>query len=171
MKAEEYYKTVKAALVKFNFEFDDDILQELVTNVFIKMKNYDFSRGSATTYIYSIVRNDYLLIQRKNSAKKRGSGVKPLSLYKIIYDNENIMLMDLIPAKKDETPLTVKYCDFLNDIQPLIKEPLRLSLQGLKQKEIAEKLNVTQASVSRAIKRNIEKLRLYYEDNYKEVLL
>lgn len=156
MKEEEYYKLVKSALKFYNYNYNEDILQELVFFIFCKLKDYDKSKGEISTYVYKIVRNKY--IQLKNQEEKN----KCISLDKKIND-DGLTLLELISG---ETSHKQEIEEIIKLLKSQIEPPLELWLKGYTQEEISKILEIKhQPLVSKLINMNILKLKKYCEEN------
>lgn len=91
------------------------------------------------------------------------------------YDNgsdKSITIGDTIPSKinveeeiilKEQQEYIINSLKYLSDIERQVLE-LYYDVE-LSQKEIASKLNISQAQVSRSLKRAIKKIKLIYERN------
>lgn len=164
MKDDEYYKLVKAALNKYNFKYDDDILQEIVTSTANKMKNFDELRGNKSTFIYLTVKTEYLQIFKKRNANKRIANQLCTSLNQTIKsdENEKITLIELQRDYKEDIEYNLEKENILKEITPLIEKPLKLWLEGKTQLEIKDILDLkSQSQVSRTINNNIIKIKNY----------
>lgn len=170
MKEEEYYKLVKDALVFYKFQFDDDILQDIVTYIHSKINLFDKDRGNISTFIYALVKNRYLAINSYNRTQKRGNGNTPCSLDKEI-DEEGATLLNFQAAKEDVMYNYIKE-SILKEIKPLVGEPLRLWLEGFTQVEIANRLHMNnQVKVSKTINENIVMIKNYCKEHQLEIQL
>lgn len=156
MEIEEYYKLVKSALKFYNYNYDQDILQELVFFAYSKAKDFDESKGEFSTYIYKIIRNKY--IQLKKQEEKN----KCISLDKKIND-DGLTLLELVcsgTSNKEEIIEIIKLIK--NQIEP----PLELWLKGYTQEEISQILGIKhQPLVSKLINMNIIKIKKYCQEN------
>lgn len=165
--AAEYYKIAKHVLNQKGIKFDEDIIQDIVTHIHKKMQTYDESRGKVSTYIGIVTMTRYLEIVRERSTLKNKANYDHISLDTVVHsatDGDDITLMDVT---SDDTDIVKTYIrkKILESILPLVEEPLMMWLMGEKQVNIANKIGVTQATVSRIIKHNIERIKQYCKEN------
>ena len=167
MKDDEIYKMVQDALKKKNIIANEDELQQIVTHVHLKLAGYDPNKGKLSTYLYKIIINSYYLIKRVENAKKRQSNKNTYSLDNYIEDDEGKPISMLELQADENVDIVYNYIKrkTLEQIEPLVEEPLRMWLDGFKQAEIAEKFNVTQSIISRKINNNIIKIKNYCKEN------
>ena len=164
MLDEEYYKIAKDALKRYNLKYDEDILQEIVTCMVEKESLYDASRGQLSTFMYQVVRNKYYEIKNLSKAQKRGCGDKPISFDTDI-DSSGHTILDVVGKDSSAVYNRIKK-EVLDEILPLVDEPLKLWLEGMTQCEIQVKLGFSsQSQVSISINRNIVNIKRYCKRN------
>ena len=92
-----YHVLKKYGLYRNLDEYYDVGLIGLVKGV----KSYDNSKGYAiSTYLVKCITTEVLAYQRKITMKKRGGGIKDISIYTPINDEEN-ELLDVIPSNEN----------------------------------------------------------------------
>lgn len=157
-KVNELYKLAAFTLKKYNVPFDEDLIQELVVYTYTKLPYYDESRGSWSTFVINCMYSKLAILYRSKNAKKRNCGQPVDSLDDTYYDS--LPYYDVIPSDIDVVKEVHKK-EILNEILPLVDDPLKMYLDGFTQKEIADKYGVSQAQISRDIKKNIQKIKTY----------
>lgn len=161
-KAVELYKLAGFTLKKYNTPYNEDLVQELVLYALEKEPLYDERRGSWSNYIINCMYTKLLMIHRANHTIKRNKGQPDQSLDNTFCDD--LPYYDVIPSDVDIAKELDKK-ETLAAITPLVEEPLKLHLEGFKQVQIAEKLGVSQVTVCRRIKHNIQKIKKYCKEN------
>lgn len=138
------------------------------------VKTFDDSKGySISTYLVRCITNEVLAYQRKMTMKKRGGGIKDISIYTPINEEEK-ELLEVIPSnedieeniiKKEQLEMIYKEISKLSDRDKFIicSSYGLLDHKELTQYETANKLGVGQSTVSRVIKKFIEDARRKYE--------
>lgn len=149
-----------------NLEFDD--CMGCGDLAFVKaIKSFNPKKGKWTTFFGRIMTNEILMVNRK--FKNQGYVV---SMETAIYvDNEQnaITLKEVMPATKDTTEEVINLItieEILNlskKLSPRKCEVLRLYVMGVKQKDIGERLNLSQSYVARLIKKVCLELKVAYE--------
>lgn len=165
-----YHVLKKYGLYRNLDEYYDVGLIGLVKGV----KSYDNSKGYAiSTYLVKCITTEVLAYQRKTTTKKRGGGIKDISIYTPINDEEN-ELLDVIPSnenieeniiKKEQLEMIYKEIFKLKERDRLIicSSYGVLGYEKLTQKEVSETTGVSQPQVSRITKKFIEDVRRKYE--------
>ena len=158
---DEYYDIGMIGLVKGANTFSED-------------KGYKVS-----TYLTSCITYEILNYKRKQSMQKRGNGIQNISLYTQINDkSKELYLLDVIPSKENIEDNIIKK----ERLELIYKEIFKLSerdkfiicsaysLLGYKeltQIQISKKTNITQAQVSRIIKKFIKECKEKYNGGNK----
>lgn len=141
---------------------------------------YSGDKGyKASTYLTSCITNEILAYKRKQSMQKRGNGKQDISIYTQINDNgKELYLLDIIPSKENIEDNIIKK----ERLELIYKEIFKLSerdkliicstygLLGYKeltQIQISKKTNITQAQVSRIIKKFIKECKEKYNGGNK----
>lgn len=158
--------SIKKLGLKTNLYGDyEDLLQTMLLEVYEKLPKYESEKSRLSTFVYVIVKNKYLYDLRKSKTSKRKSNLECISLDEEIdsLDNRATTLKDIIPDSRDyiqnlEDKLIIKDCLHL-----LNKEAKLYLIDELNQKEIAEKVNSSQANVSRRIKKSLNEMRKFVE--------
>lgn len=143
-------------------------------NTYSRDKGY-----KASTYLTSCITNEILAYKRKQSMQKRGNGIQDISIYTQINDNgKELYLLDIIPSKENIEDNIIKK----ERLELIYKEMFKLSerdkfiicsaysLLGYKeltQIQISKKTNITQAQVSRIIKKFIKECKEKYNGGNK----
>lgn len=165
-----YHVLKKYGLYRNLDEYYDVGLIGLVKGV----KSYDNSKGYAiSTYLVKCITTEVLAYQRKTTTKKRGGGIKDISIYTPINDEEN-ELLDVIPSnenieentiKKEQLEMIYKEISKLSDRDKFIicsKYGL-LGHKELTQEQLANETGLSQSYVCRIIKKIIEDVRRKYD--------
>ena len=136
-----------------------DLVQELVTKAWLVLDKFDSERANFTTFIYKVFFIRIYEISRARRAKKRYHGGM-VSLDNDIPDCEELVLMDRIEdlSKKSALEEMIE-AEYFESITKLLK-PITLEyIYGMKQRELAEKYNISQSYVSRVVRQDIKKAK------------
>ena len=135
------------------------------------VKSYDPTKGSKiSTYLSFCIKNEILAEIRRLKSEKRKANNNTVSLYKEINKKgeDSIYLIDVIPSDYDVESEVIKN-DVMNDLLDCLSEREKnilissyglLGNKKLSQKEISKKLNISQAQVSRILKKILNKIKL-----------
>lgn len=129
-----------------NKEAAEDIVQDVFVNLWLNRKKITFGE-STKSLLYVSTRN--LVYNYIRSAKRENERYKHLA-----EENETSTLNYII----QEEALRLLN-ESIEQLPPRMAEVIRLSLEGLKQEEIAEQMEVTVANVKRLKALGIEKLK------------
>lgn len=157
LNVEELYAMARFALKKWNIIYDEDLVEDLVSDAYLKKDKYDESKGAISTYFIKIMENRIRENDRTKKCKKRDGVV-------ISYDNKmdtdgkeyNILFDDDFDLASD-----INKKNILEQIIPLVDLPLKLYINGYTQQEIAVKCNTTQATIQKRITANIKELQAF----------
>ncbi|MCB6974181.1 MULTISPECIES: RNA polymerase sigma factor [Butyricimonas] len=127
-------------------EAAEDIVQDVFVNLWLNRKKITFGE-STKSLLYVSTRN--LVYNYIRSAKRENERYKHLT-----EENESSTLNYII----QEEALRLLN-ESIEQLPPRMAEVIRLSLEGLKQEEIAEQMEVTVANVKRLKALGIEKLK------------
>lgn len=127
-------------------EAAEDIVQDVFVNLWLNRKKITFGE-STKSLLYVSTRN--LVYNHIRSAKRENERYKHLA-----EENETSTLNYII----QEEALRLLN-ESIEQLPPRMAEVIRLSLEGLKQEEIAEQMEVTVANVKRLKALGIEKLK------------
>lgn len=138
--------------LNLNFEYDDFIgCGDLA---FTKaLKKFDPDRCKWATYFSKIMVNEILIMNRK-----RNKEVPSISLDTVICRDGNLTIKDVVQSKEDvmEKALNLitleEILKHLENSKAFKKEIFKLYLQGVSQRKIGEKFNLSQSYVNRIIK-------------------
>jgi len=145
----------------FKGNIDIDELKSIALFALTKsVKTFNKELGfNFSTYAYKIIQNEILMYNRNNQ-----KWIKTISLHTPIIDDD-ILLSDVI---QDDFNLN-DYIDNVSRLEDLQKEILKLNsryrriinyrLQGMTMCQIAEKLNLSQAQISRDYQKILSELR------------
>lgn len=161
-KVIELYKIARAVMKIFNY-YDEDTLQDLVTKAHAYCQNYDETKASWCTFVYLIMYTQMLLILRSNKTKKAAINTAVYSLDTKV--DEKKSFIDFLEDKKDFVKEYNKE-RVLQDILPLVNEELKLYLMGISQLDIAKRLSVSNVTINKRIRKNIQKIKNYCEKNH-----
>ncbi len=132
-----------------------DIAQEVMVKIWRKADQFDPTRAKASTWIFTITRNQYI------------DNIRRTKRYEV--DADDPLLVQALPVSPEE--LMMRQCD-QTDIAVAMKslpsqqeEVLTLSyVQGKKQREIAEELAIPLNTVKSRLRLGIERLRKAMEN-------
>lgn len=159
----ELYKLAHSVCKNNNVKYDEDLIQELVFHAFQQERYFDSTRSKWSTFMYVCMKQKLTDTFKFNKRLKRDNGKMTYSLdYQS--DEDAPTLLDKI-SNEDEFVEDNTYEDFLSVIDHLIEEPLRLYLNGYSQVEIGKMKGCTGSYISYLIKKNIEKIKEYCEEN------
>ncbi len=131
-----------------NREAADDIVQDVFLGLWINRRKVDFD----------IPVENYLYVSARNLAYNHLRSVRRLAerLQRIPTEEDSDGYMILEEANR-------LLSEAIGSLPPRMAETLWLSLEGLKQEEIARRMEVTVANVKRLKAVGIEKLKKYWE--------
>lgn len=162
-QAVEVYKLAHSVCIKNNVAYDEDLIQELVLHAVTIEQYYDPALSSRSTFMFMCMKRKLVSIFAYNKCLKRDNGLMTYSLdYQTDEDSRSVH--EIIP---DDTDIIEQMNreDFMIRIDHLIEEPLRLYINGYTQKEIGEMKGCSSQWISHLIKKNIEKIKNYCEQN------
>lgn len=109
----------------------EDVVQDLFVDLW-QIENKFSNDISLKAYLYKITRNKCLNIIKHNNVKNKYSTI---SLQ--VLDNDNLFMEQVL-----EEEITRQLYEAINTLPKRKKEVIKLTLQGLKNKEVAENLNI-----------------------------
>lgn len=151
-----------------NLQLEYDDLMECGDLAFVKaIKIFNPNKSKWATFFSKIMINEILMVNRKLNKQAQIISIETV----ICDDNEQntLTLQDIIPASKDtmdEVISSIIMEEILNlsqKLSPNKREVFRLYLLGIKQKDIGERLNLSQSYVGRLIKKICIELKVAYE--------
>jgi RNA polymerase sigma-70 factor (ECF subfamily) len=133
----------------------NDLVQETMTNVWRKAHLYDESKGAATTWIYTVMRNasfDHLRKQKSKDEQTLGDDIWPI---------ENALAEDNLNQDTFDDHLLSQQVEKLVDtLPPNQQEVLRgVYFQQLSQEQLARQLGVPVGTVKSRLRLALEKIR------------
>lgn len=157
------YKLAWEYYIKFNKLFEIEELQSVALFALVKAaKTYD-STKVFSTYAYRCIKNELLYFYRQNN---RYSNYYSLS-DKINF-NEDLCFEDVLKDEFDLEEIFIEQNNldtlktYINSLDDKEKVIVNLILDGYTQKQIAQKLNVTQPQICNLYKKIVNKLRYKY---------
>ena len=161
------YKLAAHVLKKHNIKYDEDLIQDLVIQAYSSLEKFDKNIGSFSTFVCKCMENKLRMEFRNKNASKRNSGIPDLSLDHTYesYDGNELNYIDIFGY--DPNYIKELHNKMLfNEIFPLTNEATRMYyLEGMKQVDIAKFLGLSQKKVSFLIKKNIQQIRKYCDEN------
>lgn len=161
------YILAKYILKKHNIKYDEDLIQDLVINAYSALDKFDEKKGAFSTFVCKAMENKLRMKSREKMASKRNYGIPDLSLDHTYeeYDGNELNYIDIFGC--DYNYIKELHNKMLfNEIFPLTNEATRMYyLEGMKQVDIAKILGVSQKKVSFLIKKNIQQIRKYCDEN------
>ncbi|MCC7509796.1 MAG: sigma-70 family RNA polymerase sigma factor [Planctomycetes bacterium] len=146
----------------FGQETIKDVSQETLARVYQEIAKFDPNRGvKFSTWLYAIAKHVVYSELTSRSAQKRGGGAKPMSLDDTLYEVSTTAPPD---AEFEAAVFRAKVYRALKEVEKIADftefECYRLRLtDGIQGKEISDKLGVSEASVSRYLKRVRDQIR------------
>lgn len=155
-RVEEVYKLVKTAAKKYKIMSEQEV-QDLVWDVWqVLDKHYDESKSKLSTYVFLVCKHKILNYERDKK--------ELLSLHEPV--SETAELQDLIASDCDsplDKLLMEEDIDIFHELYKNSSQLLQDYFEGAKQTELADKYNVSQAEISRRIKKELRDIRREYE--------
>lgn len=151
-----------------NIKVEYDDLMGCGDVAFVKaIKSFDPDKSRWATFFSTIMVNEILMLNRKLNKQFQIISLET----PICVDNEQnvLTLQDTIPALKDTTDEVInlitieEILELSKKLSPRKREILGLYLLEMKQKDIGEKLDISQSYVARMIKKISIELRYSYE--------
>ena len=136
--------------------YNEDLVQELVTYVFEKLDKFDTKRGKFSTYVYKLCHNKQLMLLREQNTMRSKSNFNTVSLNEII-DEEDSERVDLLIDTSDNS---VYYKKAVVDyVYPRLSDIAKKYFDGVNQVDLAKEYNISQANISRKIKKEIADIK------------
>lgn len=162
-QAVEVYKLACSVCKTNNVNYDEDLIQELVLHAVTREEFFDPSLSSRSTFMFMAMKQRLIDIFKYKTKPKRDNGLMTYSLdYRA--DEDSLSIYEVLPNDEDVIEQMNRE-DFLKSIDHLIEEPLRLYLNGYTQREIGEMKGCSSQYICSLIKKNIEKIKNYCEEN------
>lgn len=151
---------------------DDDIIAAAIAGLFLAVQSYDYTKSAFSTFAGYVIDNEINAIFRKAGRQKR-TALAPLSLNDVMYDgspdtwidrvvDETIQIESKFMNKQMFLELFAVCTTILDDIElTVLKNSLLPTGERKTQQELGVSLSRTQATVHRAEKRAVRKLRDY----------
>lgn len=128
---------------------EEDLYQEVLTHLDLKLNNYDESKASISTFVYMVVKNKlYNMANNKHNVKH------------VIADEE--VIGGIMESQREDLPLADKMA--LEVAYDLMRQHEHRSLlvdliKGVNQSRLADKYHMSQQNVSRIWKEFIENVK------------
>lgn len=139
----QLYQLARSFCIKKHIWYDDDLIQELVMNLYDKYNKYDESKGSFSTFAFMCCKNYLYSYKFKTGPEILVENNDEVFVDKYIDSDEKLIVADVLGSISDDTILM----DWLN---------------GLSYEEIARRHNKHRTTVSRYINKRIEELKNEY---------
>jgi len=167
---EQFKKFIHSTAYKYNDSTEslEDLIQVANVGLVQAFNTYEIESGNHfMTYLWSVVAHSMLKhlrnVKRKDKAK--------IDNYIIYDDNGHTTTnLDLLtePTNCEDVAITnivsMDMKKFINELKPRNKKIIELSyFNNMTQRQIGEKLNITQATVSKIIKKSLKILKTKYE--------
>ena len=163
--AENNHNLIYGYLHKNNLNFDD-YYDVAAIGLCCASLSYESSKGEFSTYAYKCMSNEVGNYIRSNINGKTKIPEDEITSYDVILEDGSEAIVDGIENSnsnlEEDIMVSIDYLSFinlLNDKERLIVESLQ---NGLKQCQIAEKIECSQQYVSQVIKKIKEKWLKYY---------
>lgn len=151
-----------------NLQLDIDELIECGDMAFVKaIKIFDPTKSKWSTFFSRIMANEILMENRK--LKKQAQDISVETVIHEDINNNVLCLKEIIPSPIDimetviDSIMAKEIENFIQKLPHKKHEIFRLHLLGFKQKEIAQKLHMSQSYVSRLIKKICIDIKDAYE--------
>jgi RNA polymerase sigma factor (sigma-70 family) len=135
---------------KFIHDYEEeDLYQEVLTHLDLKLNNYDQSKSAIGTFVYMVVKNKlYNMVNNKHNVKHSVA--------------EEGVIEGIMESQREDLPLADKIAlevayEVIRDHEN--KDMLSDLIKGLNQNQCAEKYKMTQQNVSRIWKKFIEDVK------------
>lgn len=164
-----YYMLKKLKLYHRKEDFYDVGVIGLIKGV----RTYNPDKGiEISTYLSTCIKNEVLQEIRKLNGDKKKANLDTVSLDQIVYNNgkdDPICLIDFITSDYNLEDEVIKNDFINNDILNGLNDREKIILTYsyglfnkniLTQKELAKKLNLSQAQISRILKKAIDKIKI-----------
>ena len=162
-QAIELYKLAYAVCKKNNVIYDEDLIEDLVVHAVTIEHYYDSSLSSRSTFMFTCMQKKLGDLLKFKTCSKRSNNLMTYSLdYRA--DEDSLSIYETLPCDENVIEQMDRE-DFLKCIDHLIEEPLRLYMKGYSQREIGKMKGCTNSNVSYLIKKNIDKIKNYCEEN------
>lgn len=161
-KAQDVYNLVSDWCKKHNC-FSADLVQDLVWDVWQQLvKSYDESKGQLSTYVFCCCESQFLMKRRKEKVRDNVLNTISLNLKISNSEDKDIELLEVIESdvvNPLENLLIEEKLKINNNLYNKCSKLLKEYLSGIKQEELALKYKVSQVTISRRIKKELERLR------------
>ena len=152
---EELYLLIRKFCYSVN-DYSEDLVQELIIEVIDKIDKFDEKRAKFSTWLFKVCQNKRFMIGRMKLAKKRSNAHSTMPL-NAIADDEDTEYIDLL---LDDTDPDVFYKHIITKkIYTQLSDISRKYFEGVKQADLAKEYNISQAQVSRIVKKEIEDIK------------
>lgn len=152
---EELYSLVRKFCYSVN-DYSEDLVQELIIEVIDKIDKFDEKRAKFSTWLFKVCQNKRFMIGRMKLAKKRNNAHSTIPLNAIV-DSDNTEYVDLL---LDESDPDIFYKHIVtNKIYTQLSDISRKYFEGVRQVDLAKEYNISQAQVSRIVKKEIENIK------------
>ncbi len=163
MTDEEFIKELYSIVRQYCWDnrcYSEDLVQDLITHIFEKIDKYDPKKSKFSTWVYKVCHNERLMQLRKNDATKRKSNVNTLSLNNII-DDQDTESIDLLIDDSDTSSYYKKV--IIDLVYPQLSDMSKKYFDGVNQVDLAREYNMSQANVSRKVKKEINEIKKNFE--------
>lgn len=150
----------------------EDLMQEAYIGFYKGIQAYNPSRGVLlTTFAYSCARNQVKMYLRKSNTKSRGAGERPMSLDTgdgtDDYRPDSLLAQVMTDSSEADADDEIYKATVFKAAIRVINEDLDRDsrivvyrfLQGVSQSKTATEISISQAQVSKLLKRAIERIR------------
>ncbi len=170
----DHQKLIYCVLKKYNNIHNEDLFQIGMIGLVKAAKLFDETRKIAfSSFAYTCISNEILIYFRKQHRKSYNDYANTISYNTLINDEDsNCTLEDCLGYTPDFDEEINKQ-ELYNNIEKLLSPIEKATLTGyyglyntepIKQIELSKKLNMSQANISRIIRRAKKKLRIAMED-------
>lgn len=138
--------------------YSEDNVQDLIYEILKGINTFDETKSKFTTWAYTVCYHKHMMKIRASKAIKRKANNDTISLNKIIDDNNNIEILDILqaeynPIENDKREI-VNYI-YNNNLSKLVKD----YFDGKTQDELAIEYGISQPQIARKIKKELKEIR------------
>ncbi|WGV98651.1 sigma-70 family RNA polymerase sigma factor [Vibrio sp. YMD68] len=140
----------------------NELVQDTMTNVWKKAHLYDKSKGAATTWVYTVMRNasfDQLRKNKNNAAQNLGDDIWPLEQESSEREVESPPFSDHLMDNRIK-----RLVDELPDAQRVVLKAVYF--QELSQEQLAQQLGVPIGTIKSRLRLALEKIRQKMGDQH-----
>lgn len=160
---DEFVKELYSLVRKYCWKnrcYSEDLVQDLITIIVDKIDQFDSEKAEFSTWVYAVCNNKRLMLLRKENAIKRKSNVNTISLNNIV-DDQGTESVDLLIDDNDTSSYYKKV--IVDLVYSQLSDMTKKYFDGVNQVDIAKECGMSQANVSRKVKKEINEFKKKFE--------